>query len=143
MATASDAVRIQGLAEFTARVKALQVAVPTRVVRLALNESATIVAAAARGRAPVRSGRARASVRASSTASSARVSGGGARVKYFGFIDYGGKVGIKRSVSRPFVKTGRILYPAFEARRPEVVAELDKALVSAARNVGLVVESGR
>lgn len=141
MATASDALRVEGLQEFLARVKEMQVQTPTRVTRQALNQSAEIVARYARPKTPTRSGRARGSVRVSSTATSARISGGGARVPYFGWLDYGGAVGRHRSVKRPVVRTGRILYPAFHEHQAEVQATMSKALRDAADRVGLRVTS--
>lgn len=79
-----------------------------------------IVAEDARRRAPVRSGRLRDSIRSTGQARGAVVRGGKASVPYFGWIDFGGKRGSSRAI-RPFLRRGRILYPAIDARRKEVV----------------------
>ena len=83
-------------------------------------EAANIVEADAKRRAPVRTGRLRNSIRSSGQARGAVVRGGKASVPYYGWIDFGGKRG-KSSARRPFLKRGRILYPAIDARQDEVV----------------------
>jgi HK97 gp10 family phage protein len=148
MATvARDAIRIEGLKEFLARMKAAEQAVPNKVMRTAFNSAASLVAEDARRRAPVRTGALQSSIVASSTATYARVSGGSSSVPYFGFIDYGnrvhggrGKVGRRDSNPRPFIRTGRILYPAFRAQRESVITMTSTALRNGLKSVGLVVD---
>lgn len=146
MTTAQDAIRIQGLTEFLAKMKALQVQTPYRVTRVALNRAAEIVAVKARQLAPVDTGALRGSIRVSSTGKTAGVAEGSARVPYAGATDYGNKrhsghgVGRKDSGGLPFVATGRILYPAFQAERVSVQNAMDTALREAIVSVGLVVD---
>jgi HK97 gp10 family phage protein len=143
---AADAVHVEGLKEFLAKIKALEVATPTKVVRTALNSAAALVVADAQRRAPSRSGALKASIRASSTPTFARVSEGSAAVPYAGFIDYGNKVRSGRGVgrgdsqARPFIRTGRVLYPAFRAQRESVITQLNTTLRDAIKSVGLGVD---
>lgn len=73
------------------------------------------VAKDARRRVPTRSGRAAGTVRATRTAMGAAVSGGGSTAPYYGWLDYGGKVGRRRSVSRPYRAEGRYIYAAYRS----------------------------
>lgn len=160
---ASGAVKIEGMREFLASMRQAEVQTPTRVTRLALNRAAELVVTAARVKAPARTGRLRRSIRASSTGQYARVSEGSASVPYAGFIDYGGTVGrlrykrvngvqvhhaalragtARRFATRPFIPTGRVLYPAFRDNQAEVVKVMSVSLNEAIESVGLRVTHG-
>jgi phage gpG-like protein len=122
-----EVLRIDGLREFRAALKAADASLP-RELRPAFNKAAEVVAFAARGRVPTRSGSLASSIRPLSTQTEGRVAMGSAKVPYAGFIEFGGRVGRKKSVSRPIVKSGRYLYPTFRERRPLVEAIMVKAL---------------
>jgi hypothetical protein len=100
---------------------------------------ADVVVDVARPRVASRSGRARGSVRAKSTRTAVRIAGGGKRVPYYGWLDYGGRVGRGKAQVRPFKKQGRYLYPAYYATRDEIPRLLEDALVDVARQAGLEV----
>lgn len=144
---AADAIRIEGLREFLHSMQALEVEAPRAVIRKSLNAAADLVVRDARTRAPSRSGALRASIHATSTANYARVSEGSSKVPYAGFIDYGGTVGrlrkqagrrnTARNAVRPFIRTGRILYPAFRAQRDGVIVAMNTTLKQAVTAVGL------
>lgn len=144
---AINAIKITGLVEFKAVVKAMDSNTPKQM-KLALNQVATIVVADARRRAPVKTGALRNSIRVASTPTRAQIRMGSARVPYAGFIDYGGKAGPRgkgqghQVQGRPFIKTGRIMYPAFASQRTLIEAELRKALIAVATTSGAVVTRG-
>lgn len=165
---ADDAIRVTGLKEFLSKMQTLQVEAPRKVSRVALNSVAELVVQDAQRRAPARTGKLRASIRASSTATLVRVSEGSSKVPYAGFIDYGGTVGRLRTGNfaavrgteaatihararaartarffavRPFIRTGRILYPAYRAQKAGIPVAMNKALRDAAKSVGIEVES--
>lgn len=131
-------IRIQGLAEFNRALRKIDSDLP-KALRLAQNEAAQIVVDWAKPRVPKRSGKAARSVKAKSTRTSARVSGGGARVPYLPFLDYGGSVGRNRSVKRPFLKGGRYIYPGYARNQEKVAEKLTEALVRVASNAGIEV----
>jgi hypothetical protein len=133
-----DPIRVEGLREFSQGLKRLDGDMP-KVLRLGLNSVAGVVVDVARPRVASRSGRARGSVRAKSTRTAVRIAGGGKRVPYYGWLDYGGRVGRGRSQVRPFKKQGRYLYPAYYATRDEIPRLLEDALVDVARQAGLEV----
>lgn len=149
---------IENLRTFLRQMKMLDADSP-KMVKGALNEVAELVAVEARKRAPVKSGRLKRSIRANSTTGKARVSEGSRAVLYAGFIDYGGTVGRYRSgeihrsarraytarhfAVRPYIKTGRILYPAYNDHRAQIDKLVDEAVIGLARKQGLtVIEHG-
>lgn len=134
----AQAIRISGLREFNRNLRQLDRSLP-KGLRLAGNKAADIVVTEAKPRVPRRTGRAAASVRAASTRTSARVRGGGAKVPYYPWLDFGGRVGRNNSVSRPFIKEGRYIWKAFADRRADVQDELHDALVDVARSAGIEV----
>jgi hypothetical protein len=139
MAVAQDPIKIKGLAEFNRSLRRLDKDAP-KALRLVGNDAAQIVVKGAQETIPEVSGAAKGSIRASSTRTSARVRAGGAKVPYYGFIDYGGNVGINDSVQREFIPTGRYLYPAFDRARDEVAEKLNDGLVDVVENSGLALD---
>lgn len=138
----ADAIRIEGLREFTRSLKALDRDLP-KAVRLALNEAAKLIIGYAQPNVPKRSGRAAGSIRAQSTQTVLRISAGGNRAPYYPWLDFGGRVGPQRSIARAFLPEGRILYPAyFRARDADELSPLlAKVLTQVARDAGLEVSS--
>jgi hypothetical protein len=134
------AIRVVGLKEFQRNLKKLDHDLP-KVLRLALNDVAEVVASDARSLVPRRSGRAAGSVKARSTQTLARVVGGSNRVPYYPWLDFGGRVGRRNSVSRPVIEGGRYLYPAYfrQRDRGRVQDELSRALIQVARQAGIEV----
>jgi hypothetical protein len=136
-----SAIRIDGLAAFNRNLKKLDADLP-KALRLALNQAADVVVTAARPRVPRRSGRAAASIKAKSTRTAVRVTEGGTRAPYMPWLDYGGRVGRRKSVLRPFLKEGRYVYPAYFEMRDSGQIEriLTAALLGVARQAGVEVD---
>lgn len=103
--TFGSPIRVEGLRELQAALKAFD-GESQKALRVALNNAVEGIASDARRRVPTRSGKARASIRATSSQREARVSAGKKAVPYYGWLDYGGKTGIGRSIDRPFRKAG-------------------------------------
>jgi len=137
----ADAIKVDGLAQFSRNLKKLDADLP-KALRIALNEAADVVLGDAKSRVPRRTGRAQASIKAQSTRTAVRVKAGGARVPYFAWLDFGGRVGRKRSVKRAFLKEGRYLYAAYFDKRDsgELQTVLTKALLDVVRQAGLEVD---
>jgi len=135
----ADAIRVDGLAEFTRNLRRLDAELP-KAVRVALNDAADVVLGYARPRVPARSGRAARSLRARSTRTQSRVSGGGRRAPYYPWLDFGGRVGPGKSVRRPFLTEGRYIYPGFHAHRAEFTDAMSRALVAVAGRAGIEVD---
>lgn len=131
-------IRTEGLRELRASLRAVDRKLP-RQLRLAGNRAAAIVVREAQPLVPRLTGRAAASIRAASTQSGARVRGGGARVPWYPWLEFGGHVGRKNSVSRPRVKAGRYLYPTVARHRGEIVEEFAEGVRDVVRVAGLRV----
>lgn len=136
-----EAIRIEGLREFRAGLKAMDKDLP-KGIRVALNSVVDIVVDDARPRIPRRSGRAANSLKSQSTQSKARIKAGGSRAPYFPWLDFGGRTGPGGSVQRPFFKKGRYVWLSFADKRAEVTHALDGALGDVARGAGLDVTRG-
>lgn len=134
----SDPVKITGLREFVRGLKDMDRDLG-KLVRLAFNEAADIVVDDARPRVPRRSGKARASVKARSTQTAARIVGGGRKAPYYPWLDFGGRVGRRKSVKRPFLKDGRYIYASYDRRKGEFVDAMSDGLVKVARDAGIEV----
>jgi hypothetical protein len=134
-----DPIKVDGLAEFSRNLRKLDKDLP-KGLRLASNDAAQLIVDWARPRVARRSGRAAATVKAKSTRTEARVSGGSARAPYYPWLDFGGRVGRKRSVTRPFIKEGRYIYPGFMRNRDEIQDRLLKALLQVAHEAGVKVD---
>lgn len=136
----TEPIRVDGLAQFSRDLKRLDAELP-KALRVALNDAADLVVGRARPRVPTRSGRAARSMRARSTRTKVRVSAGGARAAYYPWLDFGGRVGRRKSVVRPFLKEGRYLYKGyFElAGTGEFQETLTDALLDVARQAGIEV----
>lgn len=135
----TEAIKIEGLDQFRANLKAMDRELP-KALRLAFNAAAEIVVQDARPRVPSKSGRARASVKARSTQAYSRVAGGGNKAPYYPWLDFGGRVGRAKSVSRPFLKDGRYIYDAYFRNKARYGEVLEKALLDVAAQAGVVVE---
>lgn len=89
-------------------------------LRKGLNEVADIVLDTARPLVPTRSGKARASLKAGSTETAVQIKAGGTKAPYWSWLDFGGKVGRKKSVKRRFIAEGRFIYPTLRKRRDDI-----------------------
>ena len=129
-------IAVKGMVELQRALKDLD-GESQKEIRVELNKIAETVASGAARRVPVRSGKARASLRAKSSQRETKASAGGRKAPYYAWLDFGGKTGRKKSVRRPFVRSGRYLYPTVGANRDTLVAAIAKALTDLARRKGL------
>jgi hypothetical protein len=135
----ADAIRVEGLAEFSRNLKRLDAELP-KALRIALNDVADVVVGYARPRIPRRRGRARASLRVASTRTRVRVRAGGKRAPHYPWLDFGGRVGRNRSVTRPFLREGRYLYKGYFEKRADMALVLERALLRVAAESGIEVD---
>lgn len=130
-----DPIRVDGLREFSRNLRKIDAELP-KALRVSFNRAAQLVIDYAQPKVPRRSGRAARTVKARSTRSAVRVAAGGPRVPYFPWLDFGGRVGPGRSVSRPYRKEGRYLWAGYAARRDQVAKVLDEELRRVASSTG-------
>lgn len=137
----ADVITVQGLREFQRSLKDMD-ANASKQLRVVNNSAAELVARVAAPKVPSRTGRARSTVKAKSTQLLARVSGGTKRINWFAWLDFGGRVGRKRSVRRTFMKGGRYLWPSYAENREQVQDILVTGMVELATSAGLEVTDG-
>jgi hypothetical protein len=133
-----DPIHVVGLRDFQAALKAMD-GESQKQLRVVLNRAAEMVADDARRKVPTRTGAARKSVRVQSSQREAKVVAGSKKVAYYGWLDFGGKVGRSNSNVRRWVPRGRYLYPAYDANRDEILKALGDGLADLARDAGLDV----
>jgi hypothetical protein len=132
-------IEIRGLREFTRGLRDIDRDLP-KAVRIANNKAAQVVVNAAKPRIPLgpgRRGHARDTLKAKSTRTAVRISAGGKRNPYYPWLDFGGRVGIRRSVSRPFIKEGRYIYPQIRRHRDDIIRAHQDAIQDLLREAGL------
>lgn len=138
----ADGIRVVGIAELQKELRNVSTDLPKDLRKLNL-AAAAVVAEEARTKAPNQSGKLRGSIVARAEQRGASVKGGGARVPYFGFIDFGNKVhggggvGRRDSHPRPFLHKGRIIYPALSDKFDEVIELYEDGLADLIERAGL------
>jgi hypothetical protein len=135
----TDPIKIDGLAQFSRNLRKVDAELP-KGLRLAANAAADIVVQDIRPEVPRVTGHAQSSVKARSTRTEARVQAGGTKAPYFAWLDWGGKVGRKHHTARPWVKTGRYLYPAYTKNRDKVREVFVQALIHVVEQAGIDVD---
>ena len=136
---ARQRVTVTGLREFQGALRRMDADLPKQL-RVGLNSIAELVVTKARPLVAKRSGRAAASLRAGSSQREARVRAGGAKARYYPWLDFGGKVGKYRQIVRPFLSEGRYIYPTVRKHRPQIEELAGKVLTTVATGAGLEVD---
>jgi hypothetical protein len=136
---AVEPIKIAGLRELQAALKSID-GESQKQLRGVLNQAADMVVTSARREIPARTGAAAGSLKVASSQREARVKFGSAKVPYAGWLDYGGKVGRKKSNVRPFVKGGRYVYPAYYAQQAAITELLSVSLNALVESKGLKVD---
>jgi hypothetical protein len=126
--------KVTGLRELVGAYRKAGDDVERQAARRLLPVAEAIARDAAR-RTPRRSGRAAGSVRARASKRGASVEGG-ADVPYFGWLDFGGAVGRNHSVERPYIATGRYVFPAFDAAEKDIEGAVGDGMEAAAKGAG-------
>lgn len=137
----ADPIKVEGLREFVRNLQKLDSDLP-KALRVAFNQAADVVVQDARPGVPRKTGKAAASIKARSTRTAVRVVAGGNRAPYYPWLDFGGRVGKKRSVKRPFLKDGRFIYESYFKLKAsgEFERVLTKALLDVAAQAGVVID---
>lgn len=129
-------VEVEGLKELRKALKQVDANFPKALQR-ANKRAAEIVAARARSKVPVRSGRAASTMRATATQTYGAVKFGGAKAPYAAWLDFGGRVGRNNSIVRPYRRSGRYVYPALAEVRPRVIDTYKQAIELLIETAGL------
>jgi len=136
-----QAIRVYGLKVFRKAVITANKEV-SNSIWVAFNLAADLVVDDTKPRIQSRSGKAARSVKARSTQTAARIIGGSKQAPYYPWLDFGGRVGVNKSIDRPYRKRGRYMYKAyFDARDSGKFEELlEQGLRDVAAKAGLELD---
>lgn len=129
---------VDGLDEFTTAADRLASQLPD-VANVSAETAAEAVYKDAKPRVVVgRTGRAASSLKLRGE----RVEGGGSRAPYYGWLDFGGRAGRRRSIARPYYTRGRYIYKSFFdlKSKDRFLDDAGDELKDAARSAGLEVD---
>jgi hypothetical protein len=132
----TDPIKIEGLSKLNRSLRAISKDAPKQL-RLVGNAAAEIVVDDAKPDVPTLSGRAAKTVKAASTRTAAQVKAGGVRAAYYPWLDFGGRVGVNRSVRRTFIKGGRYIFPAYSDNKDVIGERLEQGMTDLIRDSGL------
>lgn len=128
-------VEIRGLRELGRAFKQVEGDIPNKL-KQTFRELAVKVIGRVTAKVPARTGRARASYVPRASTRGAGIAFGGSKAPYVPWLDFGGRVGPRKSVLRPFLKEGRYLYPTLSEMRTEIIDDTDKAIEAAVKAAG-------
>lgn len=131
----SDSVRVDGLRDLQRALRGISKEA-AKELRLALREIAAEIAKSASAKVPRRSGRAASSYKPRASGAGAAIAFGGTRAPYAPWLDFGGRVGVNKSVSRPFIREGRYLFPTIGENSDEIKNRADEAMKRLADKYG-------
>lgn len=132
----ANTIKVEGLQEFDSNLRDLESNIPL-VVRRASEELATTIRRFAQSRIPTDSGRARRSIQVESKREIVRVIGGNSRVSYYGWLEFGGIVGVDNSVRRRWEKRGRFIYEGYFKEKSRISEVMEASLNEGIRDAGL------
>lgn len=135
----SLSIKVVGLNEFRRGLKGIDSGLP-KAMRLTLNEVAQEFIGWVRPKIPKLTGAAAASLKPQSTQSQARIAAGGPKAPHYPWLDFGGRVGKKKSVVRPYIPDGRYIFPTLVERQPDVETVMLKGLAQLASSSGIEVD---
>ena len=134
-------VEVRGIKEVSAALKRVGDDLP-KELQAEFRAIAQRIVDEAASKVPSQSGRAAGSIKPRASKKGAGVAAGGARVPYYGWLDFGGHRPRDNAVSRPFIRQGRYLYPTVEEHREDIGAAALEAVEKVARKGGFEVRDG-
>lgn len=132
-------IKVVGLKDFRKGLKAIDTGLP-KAVRGVLNRVASLLVEGVRPDIPRKTGAAAASLKPQSTQSQARIAAGGPSAPHYPWLDFGGRVGPKKSVLRPYIPDGRYIFPWLADNRPTVEAAMLEGMAELAAGAGVEVD---
>lgn len=145
MADSSVRVEVRGLRELQGAFKAVDSDIP-KSLRIAMKAIADHVVGEAQQKMPFISGEAAHSLKPRATQRGAGIAypGGGPgsgkdKGAYYPWLDFGGRTGRKRSITREVIKGGRFLYPAIAESKQYIEDHVNEAVEDAAKRAGFEV----
>lgn len=134
-------INIRGIRELNRSLKQVDSQLPKQL-KDEFKSLATDVAGKIQSKVPTLTGRARSSVKPRATSRGAGIAFGGSKAEYYPWLDFGGKVGRKKSIYRDFIKEGRYVYPTLREMNPEIADRVDKIIEEVSEKAGFDTKRG-
>lgn len=128
-------IRIRGLREVISALRRIDADIPGEM-KEGMTNVAESVASRVRSKVPVLTGRARDSVKGRGGQSKASIVAGGRAAPHYPWLDFGGRVGRNKSISRPFIEKGRYIYPTIAEHDADIRRETDELLKGLIKKAG-------
>lgn len=129
----------EGLKEFKKALKQVDADLP-KEMKSEFKAIASLIAEKVAAKVPVgKTGKARASVKPRASLTYAAIVGGQGKAPYMPWLDFGGtraRSDGTHASTRPFIKTGRYMYPTILEEREIIEAAAERAIVTVARKAG-------
>lgn len=130
-------VDIDGLDKFDTGIRKMDSGL-AKTVDAITDDAASLIVTQVRPLIPRDTGRARASLRSEG----ASVVAGGPKAPYYGWLDFGGRVGRSGSVSRPYRRSGRYIYRVLAKDFDDVIDVAEDSIQDLGRKSGIVITNG-
>lgn len=131
-------VEFRGLRELSAAFKAVDADLP-KAFRVRLLGVAAMVAGRVQSKVPRLTGRAAASYKPRASTRGAGIAFGGSAAPYVPWLEFGGRVGVGKSIERELVIGGRYLYPTLADSKADIAKAVEDAVEAASRDAGFEV----
>ncbi len=125
-------IRIEGLTELRRTFRKVSKDLPKELNKELKGISAKIASRTA-AKVPRLTGRAASSV---VPRSGGAIAVGGTKAPHYPWLDFGGRVGRGKSISRPVIPGGRYLYPTIQEERDSIIEEVNDVLMRLAKAAG-------
>ncbi len=130
---ATKPITVTGLAQFGVSLKRFAGSTP-KMEQEAMNGCSDLFVSKVRPLVPQRSGAARRSVKKTKARGKIRVEAGGRAAPYFPWLDFGGRVGRKKSVQRQYISQGRYVFPTLKKHQKDFQAIAEEAMPRSAQD---------
>lgn len=134
-------IRVYGDRELIRKLESIEHRLPEEVRSIG-GDVADMIAIYAKRKVPTgpgRNGHVRSSLRGELAGVTPIVKGGGPSFPYYGWLEFGGHVGINRSVAREKIPDGRYIVPTVRERRHEIEDQMSHGLQELCDRHGIVV----
>lgn len=139
--TQRTGIKVTGLTEFQQAVRKLGTTGAEAVAKAAGVEAAELVVTRTKPKIPLGpgiGGHARNTLKVVNQGVLYSVEAGGPKFPYYPWLDFGGRVGKKQSVRRPFIKEGRYVWATYDDSTPQITEIMEKTLNAALKEAGLL-----
>lgn len=124
-------IRVLGIRELVSAFRAVDREIPSEMKTSLFGIVASIAGKIA-SKFPYVGGGAAGSVKPKASPRGGAIVFGGTAAPYAPWLDFGGRVGRNKSISRPFIRKGRYVYPTIAESHDEIARKVEEAVIRVA-----------